>query len=439
MIRALMATLALVLAVAVPVARAEVTIREVTSPKGATAWLVEDHGIPFVALHLRFGGGASGDLPGKEGATVLMTALLEEGAGELDAQGFAAARDALAAEFRFSADMDGVTVRARFLSENRDAALALLRQALVAPRFDADALERVLGQVLANLRSAEKDPGQIAGRAIRARMFPGHPYGRPADGTIASVQALTREDVVAAWRAALVRGRVTVGAAGDLTEAGLGAMIDGLLEGLPEEGAPLPPRAEANAGGGLAVTPFPGPQAVVAFAAPGIRFDDPDYFAAVVMNEILGGERFGSRLMTALREERGLTYGVRVNLAALDRGEMISGSFATGTGTAAEAVEVLRAEWARMAAEGVSEAELDAAKTYLTGAYPLRFDGNGQIAGMLAGMQVLGLTPDYPRTRNDRVRAVTRADVARVARRLLDPARLSVVVVGEGTGLATGD
>ena len=414
---------------------AEANIQEVISPGGIKAWLVEEHGIPFTALSIRFQGGTSLDAADKRGATNLMTALIEEGAGEMDAQGFAAARDGLAAEFRFSSDIDGVSVRARFLTDNRDASIDLLRQALNAPRFDDDALERVRGQVLANLRSESKDPGAMAGQALSARMFPGHVYGLPTDGTIDSVTALTRSDIVAAHKNALARDRMTVAASGDITAEQLGILLDELLGALPASGPALPERAQIAAQQGLAVQDFPGPQAVVVFAAPGIRFDDPDYFAAVVMNEVLGGDRFGSRLMDELREKRGLTYGVGTSLAVYDQAELISGSFATGVDTAAEAVKVLREEWARMATNGITDPELEAAKRYLTGSYPLRFDGNGAIAGIMVGMQTLGLTPDYPKTRNAKVEAVTAQDVARVAARLMDPAKLFVMVVGQGTGL----
>lgn len=429
------AALAALLSLAALPALAETAITEVTSAGGIKAWLVEEHGLPFVALQIRFAGGTSLDAEDKGGATNLMTGLIEEGAGDLDAQGFAAARDALAAEFRFSADLDGVSVRARFLTETSAEAVALLRQALVAPRFDAEALERVRGQVLANLRSEAKDPAAIAGDALRARMFPDHVYGRPADGTEETVQALGREDIAGAHRAALTREGVTVGAAGDITPEALGLILDTLLGDLPASGPARPGQADIAGTTGLKVIPFPGPQARVSFAAPGLRFDDPDYFAALVMNEVLGGDRFGSRLMSELREKRGLTYGARSQLTVFDQAEIISGSFATGVETAGAAVEVLRAEWARLASEGISAEELGSAKRYLTGSYPLRFDGNGAIASILTGMQVLGLDPGYPKRRNALVEAVTREDVARIAARLLDPERLFVVVVGEGTGL----
>jgi zinc protease len=184
------------------------------------------------------------------------------------------------------------------------------------------------------------------------------------------------------------------------------------------------------------VVDFPTPQAVVSFAQPGLERDDPDYFAAFVLNEIVGGERFGSRLMRELREKRGLTYGARSYLIDYDHADLLAGQFATDNKTAGQAVDVLRAEWAR-AAEGVTAEELAAAKTYLTGAYPLRFDGNGPIARILVGMQMTGLPIDYSATRNQKIEAVTLDDIRRVAQRLIRPDQLRIVVVGQPERLST--
>jgi zinc protease len=418
-------------------ALAEVKIKEVTSPGGIRAWLVEDHNLPFTALDIRFLGGTSLDAPGKRGAVNLMTALIEEGAGDLDSQGFAKARDSLAAEFRFDSDLDGVDVSAKVLTENRAQALALLHQALTRPRFDPDAIERVRGQVLSVLRQNAKDPDRLASQALMARAFGSHPYGSDGNGTEESVKALTRDDVVAAWKGALARDRVYVAVAGDVTAAELGPMLDALLGDLPATGAPQPGRAELNARGGVKQISFPGPQSSISFYQGGIRFEDPDYFAAAVLEEILGGDRFNSRLMNEVREKRGLTYGVGTSLTTLDHGEMISGHLATANDKAAEAIQVIRDQWADLAKNGVSADELEAAKTYMTGSYPLRFDGNARIASILVGMQILGLPVDYPATRNARIAAVTAEDVKRVAARLLQPDDLFFVVVGDATGLKT--
>lgn len=427
-------SIAVLLALALPV-RAEIAIQSVTSPGGIKAWLVEDHSIPFVALELRFQGGNSLDLPGKRGAVNLMTATLEEGAGAMDSQGFAAARDSLAAQIGFSSDSDGVSVSSQFLTENRDAGVTLLREALVNPRFDEDAVERVKGQVLANLRAGAEDPGTIAGDLLAARTYGSHPYGSNGDGTIDSVTALTRDDVVTAWKGAIARDRVFVAAAGDISPEDLGKLLDRLLGDLPATGAPLPGKADVTLKGGLMLKPYPGPQSVVLFGQGGIRFDDPDYFAAVLLNEILGGGRFSARLMTEVREKRGLTYGIGTGLASYDHAETLVGQFQASNDKVAEAIKVVRDEWAKIVAEGVTAEELDPAKTYMTGAYPLRFDGNGTIASILVGMQIMGLPTDYPRTRNQRVEAVTLEDVKRVAARLIKPDDLFFVVVGGATGL----
>jgi zinc protease len=416
-------------------AAAEIKIEEVTSPGGIKAWLVEEHGIPFTALEIRFLGGTSVDRPGKRGEVNLMTALIEEGAGDLDSQGFAAARDALAAQLSFRSDQDGVGVSARFLTENRDQVVDLLHLALTKPRFDQDAVDRVRGQVLAGLASDAKDPDAIAGKILRERAYGAHPYGTVGDGTEESVAALTREDMQAAFAGALARDRIYVAAAGDITAAELGVLLDRLLGDLPATGAPLPVRVDVVAKAGVAVQGFPGPQSTISFFQGGMRFDDPDYFAATILNEILGGNGFGSRLMEEVREKRGLSYGIGTGLASYDQAEMLSGGLATANDKVGEAIEVIRGVWADVAQNGVTQKELDDTKTYMTGAYPLRFDGNGTIASILVGMQIMGLATDYPATRNARVEAVTLEDVKRVAARLLTPESLYFVVVGEAVGV----
>ena len=420
-------------------ASAEIKIESVTSPGGITAWLVQDSGIPFTALEIQFRGGTSIDAPGKRGAVNLMTALIEEGAGDLDAQGFATARDGLAAQISFDSGTDSVGVSARFLTETRDQTIDLLRSALVNPRFDQAAVDRVRGQVIANLQSNEKDPGTLASDAFNRLAFGAHPYGSSGDGTRESVAALTRDDIVAAHAAVLARDRVYVAAAGDISGKELGLLLDRLLGDLPATGAALPTRADWELDGGVTVQDFPTPQATIYFGQQGIARDDPDFFAAYIMNEVLGGGRFTARLMTEVREKRGLTYGIGSYLVPLDRAEMMIGQFATANEKVGEAIAVVRAEWAKMATEGVTAEELAATKTYMTGSYPLRFAGNGQIASVLVGMQMEGLPIDYAITRNAQVEAVTLEDVKRLAARLLAPDALRFVVVGQPVGVTASE
>ena len=419
-------------------ALAEVEIQEVVTPGGITAWLVEEHSIPFTSIEMEFEGGANEDRPVARGATYLMMGLLEEGAGDMDSLAFAQAEEALAARTSFDASSDSVTVGLSFLTENRDESVDLMRTALVDPTFDPDAVERVREQVLAGLAADARDPGEIAARTFSALSFPSHPYGTDLKGTPETVAALSIEDLHIAHDRALTRDRVHVGVTGDITAEELAPLLDRLLGDLPQSDAPEVPEVETALGGGVTVIDFPTPQSTVFFGQAGIDFDDPDYFPAFVLNQVLGGSGFESRLMTEVREKRGLTYGIGTSLASREKTAQLLGQFASSNDKAAAAIGIVRDEWERLAEEGITQDELDAAKTYLTGSYPLRFDGNSRIAGILTGMQSLGLPIDYIPTRNDRIEAVTLDDVARVAKRLLDPDTLHFVVVGQPEGLETG-
>jgi len=417
-------------------ARAEIAIEVVQTPAGHTAWLVENHDIPFVALELRFQGGASLEPADKRGATNLMVALLEEGSGDLDAQEFATRLEELAARFSYDVGDDFISVSAQMLTENREAAVALLRQSINAPLFDAASIERVRAQVLSGIRSDLKDPDTIVSRTFDTMAFGAHPYATALDGTEQSVTALTRDDLVTAHQGAMARDRVYISAAGDITAAELSTLIDDLLAGLPATGLPMPETAPWLLKGGTTLVEFETPQSVALFGHEGIERDDPDFFAAFVMNQILGAGGFESRLMTEVREKRGLTYGVYSFLAPKDHAAMVVGRVASANDRVAEAISVIKDEWARMATSGVTAEELSAAQTYLTGAYPLRFDGNGPIARILVGMQMDDLAPDYVVTRNSKVEAVTLDDIKRVAARVLRPDDLHFVVVGKPEGLA---
>lgn len=427
--------IALCFSVAATAATAEIDIVEVTSPGGINAWVVEEPSIPFVAVEVRFRGGASLDRPGKRGAVNLMSGLIEEGSGEMTAQEFQTAREALAANFGFRAYDDTLSISASFLTENKAEALALLRQALIEPTFDQDALDRVRAQVLSGIARDAKDPNSIASAAFNASAFDGHPYGTALDGTVESINALTRQDMFDAHSDALTRDRLYVSVVGDITAEEVGPMLDDLLGALPAEGPPLPGDVPFGLKGGITVIDYDTPQSVALFGHAGMKRDDPDFFAAYVMNQVLGAGGFESRLMTEVREKRGLTYGIRTFLVPKFHSEMVLGSVASANATIAEAIDVTRAEWARMANEGMTPEELDSAKTYLTGEYPLRFDGNSEIADIMVGMQTIGLPPEYVVNRNDYIEAVTLEDVNRVAAELLQPDALHFVVVGKPEGL----
>ncbi len=419
------------------IATAASEIEEFTTPGGIEVWLVNEPSIPIVALEVSFKGGSSLDLPGKEGATYLMAGLLEEGSGDLNATEFLEATEALAASYSYRTFRDSVSIEAEMLKENVSEAIDLLRLALIEPTFDQVAIDRVKSQIMSSLAQDKTDPDEIASATLRALSFDGHPYGTKDEGTPETVGQLERGDIVTAHQNALVKSRMYVGVVGDITADELGPLVDRLLGDLPMDGPELPKATEMAVGGGMTVIDLATPQSVALFGHKGIAREDPDFFAAYLLNEILGGSGVESRLMREVREKRGLTYGVYTFLAPFDYAAQMMGSVASANDRISDAIEVIKDQWTLLAETGVSKAELEEAKLYVTGAYPLRFDSNAKIAGILVGLQLTGLPSDYIKTRNDQMMAVSLDEINAMAKRLLKPEELRFVVVGQPAGLTS--
>lgn len=416
-------------------ARAEIVIQDLTSPDGHGFWLVEEPSIPIVAVEMGFSGGSWLDPDGREGLARLTLSLLEEGAGDLDAVAFANRADEISARFGFGAGREQVTVSARFLLETLDESSTLLTLAMTEPRFDSEPVERLRRQMLSGVASREKDPDSIAARAWFDQAFPGHPYGRPSGGTRESLSAITVDDLRAMHRRLLTRTDVDIAIVGAIDADRAGALVDRLLKGLPEGEAIDVPQAQTAPPPGLTVFEEDVPQSVALLGHAGLPRSDPDFIAAYVMNYVLGGGGFSSRLTEEVREKRGLAYSVYSYLSPMDGAALHMAGVQTANARISESLDVIRTEWREMAEAGITADELARAKTYLTGSFPLRFDSNARIASYLVFVQRENLGRDYVNRRNGEIEAVTIDDVRRVAARLLDPDALSIVVVGKPEGL----
>ena len=422
---------ALILVLAAPPASAVEVVR-VISPGGIEAWLVEEHGIPILSLKAVFKGGAVLDPEGREGRAYMASGLLDEGAGPYDSQAFQARLEDLAIHLRFDAGLDSFSVGLKTLSEYSDEAFEMLRLAMVEPRFDAEPVERIRGQILVQIVRGAEDPDRIASRNWFDYAFPDHPYGRPVMGTPETLNRLTADDLRRLVTDQLTRDRLTIGVVGDITPERLAGLLDKTFGSLPERGVALDiPYGTPQAKGRTIIIERDIPQSIVLFGHGGLKRDDEDFYAGYVMNYILGGSGFTARLTDEIRVKRGLAYGVYSYLSPMDYAALFMGRVATENSSVAESLDILRAEFARMRDDGVSEQELIDAKTYLTGSFPLRLDSNGKIARLLVGIQLENLGIDYIERRNDYIEAVTLEDISRVARRLLRPEDLEVVIVGK--------
>jgi zinc protease len=417
-------------AVATVPARA-VGIQEIASPKGIEAWLVEDYTVPIVTMNVAFRGGAAQDPEGKAGLANLMSGLLDEGAGELDSRAFQAKLEDLSINLSFDAGSDAFYGNLRTLTQNQDEAFELFRLAATDPRFDAEPVERIRGQVLASLRQAETNPNEVAGRLWAETMFGDHPYGSPLEGTTESVAAITADDLRAFHERTIARDNLHVVIVGAIDAETAAAALDRMFGNLPEtaELAPVSdvdPAVGETRHSGLSV-----PQTAIRLGGPGLKRDHPDFITAYVADQILGGGTFSSRLYKAVREERGLAYSVGTGLLPYDHAGAFVAATSVDAANADQAVGIMLDEIKRYAAEGPTEAELQAAKDYLVGNFALRFDSSQKIARNLLQFQLDDLGVDYIDRRNDLIRAVTLADVKRVAKELWG-GPLSVVTVGPG-------
>lgn len=421
---------------AVSAASAAVEVRKVVSRSGIVAWLVEDRSNPILSMSFGFRAGGSFDPAGKEGLAELTSALLDEGAGPMDALAFQKKLENLSIRLQFEVGRDQFHGTLRTLSRNRDTAFETVGLALTRPRFDADAVERMRASLLSSYLRDSRRPRYLARRAFWSSAYPGHPYGRPVSGTDKSLGAITRADLQRFVAGNFARDNLYVGVVGDVTPAQLEVLLDKAFGGLPEKRKPRPvPAAAPKLEGGIVVRRFDTPQSVAMFGQPGLPRRHPDYYAAYILNHILGGGGFTSRLYLEVREKRGLAYSVFSYLWPMRRTSLLLGAVATKNARVAETVAIVQAEWARMAKTGPTAEDLAAAKRYLTGSYPLRFSSSSQIADMLVGLQFEGLTRDYFDRRNGYIEKVTLADVRRVAKSLLKPDRLTFFIVGKPAGL----
>ncbi len=406
-------------------------VQVVTSPGGVTAWLVEEDFVPTVAMEIAWKGGASIEPPGKSGLGWLVAYMMNEGAGDLDTSAYGARMEDLSMDFACGVGLDWTNCSFVTLTETADESFEMLRLAFAEPRMDTEPFERAKRELVVGLSEAEMEPKTLASRAMNEALIPGHPYARHP--TAQSVSSASKDDVRKLMRQLMTKDRLIVVVVGDISAEELKPRLDQVFGALPQTAA-MPVIANA-----VAKPAPPDPivkrlqqsQTLVMFSGPGISREDPDFYAAYLLNYILGGGGLSSRLADEIREKRGLTYGVATGLSIQPHLWRWTGSSSTMNQTAGEVMRLVRENIARLGREGPTEEEMLDAKAYITGTFPLAFDSNAKIARNLLGFRQDGLGVTYVEERNAYFEGVTMDELKRVAAQYMKPENFAFVMVGE--------
>jgi zinc protease len=428
--RRFLALLSVCLAAAFAAPAYAATVKNIDLGKHAEVWFAEDHTVPIIAFNISLPAGSAYDPAGKAGLAAFTGAMIDEGAGDMDSKAFHEALANKAIAFRARADRDYLVNSVSTLKENAPEAMRLLQLALTRPRFDAEPLTRVRTQIIQSLEQDQVQPPSVASRAFVRAFFNGHPYAHPISGEIGSINAITAADLRAFAKSHWTKYGIKIAVAGDITEAALTKLLGQTFQPVSGAVPPSVPNIGRLGTPGVHVVPLDVPQPTAVFGLPGIMRHDPDFIPGYVANYILGGGGFSSRLMEEVRVKRGLTYGISTGLSSYNKASVMQGSVATRANAIRQTVQVVKDTMAKFAAEGPTQRELDDAKTYLTGSFPLAFASNSGTASQLGTFLRQNLDIGYVTRRNALIQAVTLDDVRRVGKRLFDPSRLTVVIGG---------
>jgi len=402
-------------------------------PNGLTLLTAERHALPIVTVRVLVRAGSlhePADLPGLANLTAL---LLPQGTARRTAMEVSETIDFVGGTLKAEGGRDAATVTVTLLKRDLPTGLDLLADLLRSPVFPEEEIRRKVRQLRGAIAQKAEDAGTVAAEAFAAALYGSHPYGRPLEGTAESLQAVTRQHLVDFHARLYVPNNTLVAVAGDVTAAEVLTLFGKAFGDWPDRPIPalsLPPVAPPPA---LLVRRVDREltQANIVVGHVGYPRRSPDHYALSVLNYILGGGGFTSRLVHRIREERGWAYDVHSHFSPGLEAGPFAVTLQTKNETARQAVQEVLAQIRRIREDGITAAELRDAQAFLTGSFPLRYDTNAEVAALLTQMELHGLGMDFPERYPDLIRSLTREEINRVARQYLHPDRAVVVVVGK--------
>jgi len=390
------------------------------------------HELPVVTVSMAIKAGGLVEPADKPGLASITASLLTQGTKKRTANQISSEIDFIGGSLSVAGGDDFASANLRVLAKDLRTGFDLLADVLMDPVFDQKEIDRKVKETLAAIQRQKEEPEVIAGDAFSKAVFGAHPYGRTSDDVAAYLPRITKQDIQDFYARRYGPNDCVVAVVGDVTEKEIVALLRERFAGWKSAEKQDPPHAALPAIPSLTVRKMDKniTQANIALGQVGISRENPDFYAVVVMNYILGGGGFSSRLMDNIRDNRGLAYDVHSGFAA----QKEPGAFRVWTQTksesANEAIAEIFKELKRIRTEPVSDKELADAKAYLTGSFPLRMDTSAKIAGMLTNIEIYGLGLDYPQRYAGLINAVTKDDVLRVAKKYIDPDHMAMVVLG---------
>jgi zinc protease len=421
-----------VVALSAPVARANMAPQRLLLNNGLVLLTSEQRALPMVAIELVIDAGSRHEAAPQAGLANLTAKLLTYGTKKRSALQISESLDFIGASLSTSASENVANISLTILKKDLATGLELLADILASATFPQPEIERQKQAVIAAIKAQEEDPGAVAGRAFAAALFPQSPYGRPVEGTEASVKALQAQQLKDFFARYYRPNRSIMSVVGDVSQAEISQALTQALRNWSKGEVSVPPPAPSKIGAPQTIRLNKQlTQANIILGHSGVPRRHPDYYAIQVMNYILGGGGFSSRAMDSIRNERGLAYSVYSYFGA----DQSHGSFQfvmqTKNESAGEAISLALDETRKLRDQPVSEQELNDAKNYLIGSFPLRFDTNRRVAGFLAQVELFGLGLDFAERYGELIGKVSQADVRRVAQQFLQPDQLITVIVGD--------
>ncbi len=412
-------------------------IQSLTTAQGVNFWLLEDHYLPIVSVKISFPhSGSAYDPNNKTGLANLVALLLNEGAGDYDEFTFHSELEAIATDIDFWVDEDYFYVSLKTLSEHITQAIKLMEVALTQPHFSPESIERVKEQLKVAITKQQQKPSYLALEKLRNKFYGNHPYARAREGTIESLDLIERKDLLHFVTEHFTKENINVSVVGDVEVEKISVLLDSSFSSLAQISnrevvavdSPVP-----SSEGGVFYVSVNVPQTFIAFASAAPLRGSDDFYPMYILNYILGGGGFESRLMQKVREEEGLVYSVSSSYDTNEKSGLIIGTAATEKKKAHKTIEAIKDEYKKIYSKGITEKELADAKSYLINSFPLKMTKNTYLASFLDAMQQQELGINFLDERNKMVESVTLAQINDVAKRWLSADNVTIISAGSVT------